>query len=189
MNLRKLEQKDAPLMLEWMHDDSVVHYMGTDFAKKTIEDCRAFIAASQTDLPHVHRAIVGDDDVYMGTVSLKNVNTERKDAEFAITIRKAAMGKGYSKFGMSEIIRIGFEEFALETIYWYVSKENHRAIRFYEKNGYKEADYMGGGYRKNRNTNGLLHSDQTCFAAERSKTEYRGCNPSFCREQGNCLTA
>lgn len=38
MKLRPLEEKDATLMLEWMHDDSVVHNMGTDFSKKTIED-------------------------------------------------------------------------------------------------------------------------------------------------------
>jgi len=146
MRLRKLELGDAPLMLEWMHDDSVVHYMGADFLKKTLEDCRAFIAASQTDLPNIHRAIVDDEGVYMGTVSLKNVDLGRKDAEFAITIRKDAMGKGYSKYGMSEVIRLGFEQFGLEAIYWYVSKENARAVRFYDKNGYRRLDepYLAG---------------------------------------------
>ena len=127
-------------MLEWMHDDNVVHYMGTDFSKKKLENCQKFIAESQVDFPNIHRAIVDDEDVYMGTVSLKNIDTKRRTAEFAITIRKTAMGKDYSKFGMSEIIRIGFEELNLETIYWYVSKKNTRAIRFYEKNGYKESN-------------------------------------------------
>lgn len=140
MRLRKLQQKDAPLMLEWMHDDSVVHYMGTDFSKKTIEDCRAFIASSQINNACVHRAIVNDNDEYMGTVSLKNIDNQNKGAEFAITVRKVAMGKGYSKYGMSEIIRFGFEQIGLKTIYWNVAKDNIRAIRFYEKNGYKQVD-------------------------------------------------
>ena len=65
---------------------------------------------------------------------------KNKNAEFAITVRKCAMGKGYSVYGMNEIIRLGFEKYNLETIYWYVSKRNARAIRFYEKNGYKEMD-------------------------------------------------
>lgn len=140
MELRKLKQKDAVLMLEWMHDDSVVHSMGTDFSKKNLDDCYTFISSSQTDLPCVHRAIVDDNDEYMGTVSLKNVDLKNKNAEFAITVRKCAMGKGYSVYGMNEIIRLGFEKYNLETIYWYVSKRNARAIRFYEKNGYKEMD-------------------------------------------------
>ena len=43
MNLRKLEIKDAPLMLEWMHDKSVVEDLRTNFLTKTIEDCENFI--------------------------------------------------------------------------------------------------------------------------------------------------
>lgn len=143
MRLRKLELKDAPLMLEWMHDDSVVCFMGINFLEKSLLDCEIFVRASQFDDKNVHRAIVDDNDIYMGTVSLKNIDHDKKSAEFAITVRKSAMGKGYSKFGMSEIIRIGFEQFDLETIYWYVSKKNSRAIRFYEKNGYKESNYWG----------------------------------------------
>ena len=49
MYLRKLEPKDAPLMLEWMHDRSVVAHLGANFAEKTIDDCLRFISASQTD--------------------------------------------------------------------------------------------------------------------------------------------
>lgn len=143
MKLRKLEIKDAPRMLEWMHDDSVVHSMNTDFSKKTLEDCEAFISTSQIDGQNVHRAIVDNDDVYMGTVSLKKIDRKKKNAEFAITVRKQAMGKGYSKFGMDEIICFGFNELGLETIYWYVSRENIRAIRFYDKNGYHNVNMCG----------------------------------------------
>ena len=43
MTLRKLEQKDAEFMLEWMHDSSVVGNLKNNFETKTIEDCRSFI--------------------------------------------------------------------------------------------------------------------------------------------------
>ena len=43
MKLRKLQAKDALLMLEWMHDDTVVHYLREDFAAKTKDDCIRFI--------------------------------------------------------------------------------------------------------------------------------------------------
>ncbi len=131
MKLRKLEQKDAPYMLEWMHDKSVVEGLQKSFMSKTIEDCMAFIDAAQDISHNLHLAIVDDCDIYMGTVSLKNI--KNGSAEFAITVRKSAMGIGYSDYGMSEIIRLGFEKMGLERIYWYVKPENGRALRFYDK--------------------------------------------------------
>jgi diamine N-acetyltransferase len=138
MNLRKLELKDAELMMEWMHDPFVVEDLQTDFASKTLQDCENFINAAQEGTKDIHLAIVNDEDKYMGTVSLKHI--EKDSAEFAITVCKAAMGKGYSKYAMSEIIRIGFEELNLQSIYWCVSPENKRAVRFYDKNGYQRID-------------------------------------------------
>ncbi len=133
MRLRKLKPEDASLMLEWMHDQEVVAYMKTNFKEKTISDCEKFIISSQNDKNNLHMAVVDKNDVYMGTVSLKNIIDGT--AEFAITVRACAFGKGYSRYAMAEIIRIGFEEKGLSQIYWYVSSENKRAIRFYEKNG------------------------------------------------------
>lgn len=137
MNLRKLQLKDAPRMLEWMHDNSVVQYMGTNFTSKTIEDCETFINSCEADKLNLHMAIVNDEDLYMGTVSLKHIDKINRCAEFAITVGKEAMGKGFSKFGMNEIVKIGFENLELNQIYWYVSKVNERAVRFYDKNNYK----------------------------------------------------
>lgn len=140
MKLRKLENKDASFMLEWMHDDVVVRFMGANFAKKTMLDCEKFIEDSKNIKDDIHMAIVDDNDEYMGNVSLKHINRDIKMAEFAITIRKVAMGKGYSSYGMKEMIRIGFEELKLEKIIWCVSKLNKRAVRFYEKNGYERIE-------------------------------------------------
>lgn len=137
MQLRKLEEKDGILMLEWMHDKNVVEFMGTNFAAKTIKDCIAFIHASQKTDTDLNLAITNDDDEYMGTVSLKHIDKTDHIAEFAITVRKKAMGKGYANYGMKEMIRIGLEEIDLQKIYWCVSAKNQRAIKFYDKNGFK----------------------------------------------------
>ena len=145
MKLRKLELKDAPLMLEWMHDETVVKDMQADFSSKTLEDCNHFILSSKDTRKNLHLAIVDENDEYMGTVSLKNIEEDK--AEFAITVRKNAMGKGYSLFGMREIIKIGLGDMNLSSIYWYVDKNNQRAIKFYDKNGYQRIspEIMGGG--------------------------------------------
>ena len=136
MYLRKLQTEDAPLMLEWMHDKSVVCHLGTNFAEKTIDDCRRFIAwANETDTD-LHLAVADDDDTYMGTVSLKHLDRTAGTAEFAITVRACAMGKGFSHFGMDSILKKGIAEEKLNAIYWCVSPKNERAVRFYDKHGY-----------------------------------------------------
>lgn len=138
MKLRKLELKDAPLMLEWMHDKSVVEDLRTNFLTKRIEDCESFIKRSWDDKNNWNVAIVDENDIYMGTVSLKNI--KNSSAEFGITIRACAMGKGYSIWAMKETLRVAFEERRLEQVYWCVSPDNKRAVRFYDKNGFKRVD-------------------------------------------------
>lgn len=138
MKLRDLELKDAPLMLEWMHDDSVVEKLRGNFKDKTLDDANSFIIASRDKRQNIHLAIASDEDEYMGTVSLKNIDRNNSSAEFAITVRKCAMGKGYSWFGMEEIINLAFEKFDLESVYWCVSKKNKRAVRFYDKHNFHE---------------------------------------------------
>ena len=126
--------KDAPLMLEWMHDDSVSRFFRVDFSGKTMEDCLTFIAEAQ-EKESIHLAIADDRDEYMGTVSLKHIT--KITAEFGITVRKCAMGKGFSKYAMQHIIDKGFKQIGLQCIYWCVAPENHRAVRFYDKQRYR----------------------------------------------------
>lgn len=150
MKLRRLQKKDAPLMLEWMHDKDVVQFLNGKFASKTIEDCEQFIENSTQMKNNIHLAIVDENDIYMGTVSLKHMNmSPDRIAEFAIALRRCAMGKGFSQFAMREMIRYGLEALELDAIYWCVSTENKRAIRFYDKNQYLRTENVPEILRQN----------------------------------------
>lgn len=138
MRLRPLRPGDAPRMLEWMHDETVVAHLAANFADKTLADCEEFIAQSQS-ADALHLAVADEADRYMGTVSLKHICRPEGWAEFAITICKDAMGKGYAAFAMARMLRLGFAELHLRRIYWCVSPANVRAVRFYDKQGYPRA--------------------------------------------------
>lgn len=140
MKLRALTLQDTPLMLEWMHDASVVENLNANFAAKTLEDCHNFIRSCEDTTENLHLAIADENDEYMGTVSLKHIRQAEKDAEFAITIRACAMGKGISSYGMDSILRMGLQQLGLDRIYWCVSPDNRRAVRFYDKNNYPRVD-------------------------------------------------
>lgn len=139
MYLRKLEMKDAPLMLEWMHDEDVTENLRANFKSKTLADAENFVRGSEDISKDIHLAIASDKDEYMGTVSLKNIDRKSSSAEFGITVRRCAMGHGYSWFGMKEIIQKAFHEYGLERVYWCVSRNNARAVRFYDKHNFPEA--------------------------------------------------
>lgn len=138
MRLRDLQLKDAPFMLEWMLDKEIVGKLSDSFKDKTLGDCEAFIRDSGNKEKNIHLAIASDEDEYMGTVSLKNVDRINHSAEFAIAVRKIAMGRGYSWYGMEEIIHLAFEKYGLESVYWCVSRKNDRAVRFYDKHNFHE---------------------------------------------------
>ena len=139
MKLRRISLSDIPFMLEWMRDDSVAGFFSFSFSKVTKEDVKTFIENSWDDAENLHLAIASDEDEYMGTVSLKHIDLEKKNAEFAIAVRQTAMSRGYAWFGMEEIIRKAFDEMDLECVYWCVSRENTRACRFYDKHNFHEA--------------------------------------------------
>lgn len=152
MKLRRLKYEDIPYMIEWMHDDTVTEFLKNDFNNIDEERAKNFIDNSISDT-NVNYAIVDDNDEYMGTISLKNIDLENRKAEYAICIRNCAMGKGFSRMATDEILRIAFDELDLNKVYLYVSKDNIRANKFYQKYNFilegefKEDLFIKGEYK------------------------------------------
>lgn len=140
ITLRPLQLSDAPLMLEWMHDHELVKDLHKDFSSMTIENCENFIKKAQDDKDNIHLAIADSSDEYLGTASLKDIDTTLRIAEFGIVVRRCATGKGYSIEAMKQILNKGFKDLHLRQIYWCVDSENKRALRFYDKNGYNRVN-------------------------------------------------
>lgn len=137
IRLRRLNKKDVPFMLEWMHDEETKKYFQTDFASMTVEDIENFIEFS-IDEKTQNFAIVDDvDDEYLGTVSLKNINYKNKNAEYAISTRKKCRGTGINIEATKQLLDYAFKELNLNKVYLNVLSNNMRAINFYKKIGFK----------------------------------------------------
>lgn len=150
--LRRLEEKDAPFMIEWMHDDTVNCNFRYPFKEMTLERVNEFIKGS-FDEDNQHFAIVDENDEYLGTISLKNISHNDKNAEYAIVTRKKAQGTGVAKKATQELMEYAFKELGLHKVYLNVLEENIRARRFYEKCGFekegtaKDAVRISGEYK------------------------------------------
>lgn len=149
--LRRLEEKDAPFMLEWMQDSAVNCNFQCPFCEMTIDKVKAFIANS-FDEESQHFAITDENDEYLGTISLKNISQKNKNAEYAIVTRRKAQGTGVAMQATQELLQYAFEELDLHKVYLNVFEENIRAKKFYEKCGFfregisREAVRINGKY-------------------------------------------
>jgi RimJ/RimL family protein N-acetyltransferase len=127
-------------MYEWMTDETVTENLHGDYSEKKIEDALKFIEESECLSEEKHYAIANDEDEYMGTASLRHIDRENGLAEFAVVVRRDAMGKGYAWHGMVETLNKAFDEMGLERLYWRVKSDNKRAMRFFTKHGFNLLD-------------------------------------------------
>ncbi len=154
IKLRRLQEKDAPFMIEWMHDPEIQQCFRKDMKHMSPEQVKDFCTRAylKNDIEEggaLHYAIVDDcDDEYLGTISLKNISLRDRSAEYAIATRKCAHGKGIAAEATRLILKEGFNNRHLHRIYLNVLHDNVRAIKFYEKCGFRyegefaEAVYM-----------------------------------------------
>ena len=137
IQLRQLLHKDAPFMYEWMTDPEITKFFRFDASKITRESCEAFIEAASAQPNTVHFAIADENDEYLGTISLKDIDREKKCAEYAISTRKKAHGTGAALQATRMILQYAFEALGLELVYLNVLAENGRANAFYRKAGFR----------------------------------------------------
>ena len=123
-------------MLAWMHDPKVNCKFHFDFASMTEEKALAFIENSFSEV-NQNFAFVGDDDKYLGTISLKNISKVDNNAEYAVVTSYAAQGTGAAYEATMEILKYAFETLELNRVYLNVLVENERANAFYKKCGFQ----------------------------------------------------
>ena len=141
--LRELHEKDAEYMLEWMHDSDIQKSFQKNMMDMKLEDvikfCKqAVITDEIVDGQSIHYAIVDDnDDEYLGTISLKDISTKNMTAEYAISTRKKAHGRGIAKAATGLILKKAFFDYNLNRVYLNVLSDNIAAIKLYVKCGFR----------------------------------------------------
>ena len=162
IKLRPLEKKDAKYMLEWMHDDATQLCFQKSMKAITIDEaerfCRnAIIPKKIENGDNLHWAIVEDNDEYLGTISLKEIDLIGKSAEYAIAMRPVVRGQGIAYEATKCILKYAFINYKLEVVYLNVWDGNIAAIKLYERSGFVCAgeansyiDYLGTVHNQKR---------------------------------------
>jgi RimJ/RimL family protein N-acetyltransferase len=135
-SLRPLTEKDAQRMVEMMQDAQTTQYLQIGGPDYTLDTALGFIRIAGDESKNLHRAVVDREDVYQGSVSLKHIDLDKKEAEYAISMHPQAQGKGAAKAASAGILELAWS-IGLERVYLNVLARNERANRFYQKFGFR----------------------------------------------------
>jgi len=136
--LRALEQGDATIFLPWVNDFDVIRNL-VMHRPMSLEGEEAFIARVNEDKNVVVLAIVlKKDDRVIGNTALHAIHPRNHHAGFGIMIGdKREWNKGHGTEATRLIVRYGFETLNLNRIWLQVYEDNARAVRSYEKVGFR----------------------------------------------------
>ncbi len=87
------------------------------------------------------------DDRFIGTVWLKDVNMHHANAELAVFMDREHIGSGWGTDAQRVLLRFAFNTMGLQRIWLTVYASNARAIRSYEKLGFKREGLMRRSWR------------------------------------------
>lgn len=113
--LRSLKFEDISYMMEFINDDEISSSFKFTRYPFSEDGFKSFIQNSLSDKNNIHYAI--EEKEYSGTISLKNINTVDRTAEYAIILRKKFWGTGIAKDATEKIIDYGFNTLNLKKIY------------------------------------------------------------------------
>ncbi len=151
--LRPLEMSDLERCLRWINDPEVTRTLAMHRPWSELRE-REWLERLYRDERDIPLAIVlKEDDRHIGNVGLHQLNWKDRHAMLGIMIgEKDEWGKGYGTEAVELMLRYGFERLNLHRIYLYVHEHNPRAIRCYEKAGFRhegtlrEAYFLEGRY-------------------------------------------
>ena len=137
--LSPMNIEDAEKYTEWMNDMEITDYIGRTVQVISIECEKEFI--TDTFKGNQNKVVLSiidkKTDTLIGNISLNNINYIRKTATLGIFIGENRE-KGYGTDAIKLILDYGFNYLNLKNIDLQVISCNTRAIKCYEKCGFKK---------------------------------------------------
>jgi RimJ/RimL family protein N-acetyltransferase len=160
VRLRAIERGDIPTFLEWINDPQVQRYLGrTPFPISFAEEEKWF-ERQLTDEKSRIFAIETEKGVHIGNIGLHEIDYKDGRATLGIMIgEKGCWDQGYGTDAIKALLRFAFEELNLHRLYLQVFDLNKRAIRCYEKCGFRQEGVLRESvFRDGRYQNEILMS-------------------------------
>lgn len=145
--------EDAEIFTKWLNDFQVTDYIGRSTKIMTVEGEKKWLEDSLKDNDVMLSIIKKEDNQMIGNMTLFEINNINRTATLGIMIGETEnMSKGYGTEAIRLMMDFAFNYLNLNNIMLNVMEFNKRAIRAYEKVGFKEfgrrkeASYINGKY-------------------------------------------
>jgi diamine N-acetyltransferase len=141
IRLRAIEKEDLPIFVTWLNDPEVRRNLQLFQPLSLAQEEEWFKETLQQPVeeqPLMIEIKTAEGWQSVGNVGLLKIRTIDRVAEIGIVIgEKKFWGQGYGTEAMRLMVKHGFKELNLNRIYLRVYETNLRAIRSYEKVGFK----------------------------------------------------
>ena len=152
--LSPMSLEDVEKYTEWMNDFETTDYTGRSSQMYTVENERKWLEGSIEDKSNqIFGIVVLENDKLIGNCGIHKIDSTNRTATLGIFIGdKEERSKGYGTETIKLLLDYGFNYLNLHEIQLDVMSFNKRAIRCYEKAGFKqygrrrESEYVNGKY-------------------------------------------
>ena len=154
--LRPLDVEDADIFVSWLNDIEIRQYLGMTSPMNRLGE-QEYLKKLYKDERWLGLGILlRSNDELIGSVGLHDISLAHRNAEIGIFIgNKSYWSKGYGTEALKLMMGHGFDQLNLHRIFLIVMSFNTRAIRAYEKVGFKKEAV----FREHVYANGKYHDD------------------------------
>ena len=137
--LRALTRSDLPRLVQWRNDPEVKALLGGWSFPISPEQEEKWLAQVYDDRDTCRLAIQRlDTEVHIGNIGLYQIDWKNRKAEYAILIGdRGSWGQGFGLDATRALLDFAFNEMNLHRISLEVLAQHKRAIRLYEKAGFR----------------------------------------------------
>ncbi|MFW5800457.1 MAG: GNAT family N-acetyltransferase [Spirochaeta sp.] len=158
--LSPIDVADAPQYVEWLNDMEVAENLMVSGMMISMSNEPEFLAGLAKK--HTYGIVDAATDSLIGNCGLDSIDQLNGTAEAGIFIgSKAHWGRGYGSEALTALVGYGFDFLNLHAIYLRVYGCNQRAIRSYERAGFKHAGRLRKAICLKGSRHDLLYMDIT----------------------------
>lgn len=160
--LRELERRDLPTINRWRNQPELIRFLGAPFRYINHEVDEAWFDAYMRNRSSTVRCAITEtgDDGIIGLISLTEIDHLNQCAVLHIMIGDATnQSRGIGNFAVNEMLNHAFFNLNLHRVGLEVLEDNERAIRLYEKCGFKcEGRRKQAVYKRGKFIDMLMYS-------------------------------
>lgn len=158
VRLRAIERADLARFVVWLNDAEVRRGISQSFPVSQVLEERWFdsmLELAREEQPFAVDVRRGRRWIHAGSCGLFRFDRQARSAELGIMLgEKTLWGRGYGTDTMRILVRHGFDTLNLNRIYLRVYESNLRAMRVYDRLGFREEGrlrqdhYVDGEYEE-----------------------------------------